>query len=285
MIEVSEEILKLYTGLFPTGRAWGFKNITQSQWILSDCHWEDNNVWKDEEFWCDGEIMVLSGRLYNFYAYTHEDFAPEGWRIPTDDDFKTLEMYLGMSQSEADDIGGRGTNEGSKLAGNYDMWIPDGVDNLRNDPEFGTSGFDALPSGDRYDDGFFNDNVNIRMVFYGFDPLEGENRAGVRGIDTRLTSISRSNGYIEDGSNYAREALSVRLIKEDSENPGFLMDADGNVYETIKIGNQVWTRQNWVSTKLKTGVDIPNVEDNTEWANTNTLAYCNYNNDINNALK
>jgi hypothetical protein len=32
------------------------------------------------------------------------------WRIPTDDDFKELEMHLGMSEADADDEGLRGTD-------------------------------------------------------------------------------------------------------------------------------------------------------------------------------
>lgn len=40
-----------------------------------------------------------------------QEAAPEGWRVPTDDDWKSLEMALGMSQSEADSRGWRGTNQ------------------------------------------------------------------------------------------------------------------------------------------------------------------------------
>ena len=53
-------------------------------------------------------------------------------------------MVLGMSQSEADDFGPRGTNEGSKLAGNADLWYSG---DLENNSEFGTSGFNGLPAG------------------------------------------------------------------------------------------------------------------------------------------
>ena len=87
------------------------------------------------------------GYLYNWYAVDDSrNIAPEGWHVPTDDEIKQLEMHLGMSQSEADDTGYRGTNEGSKLAGRADIWI-DG--NLENNSEFGTSGFMALPGGYR----------------------------------------------------------------------------------------------------------------------------------------
>ena len=57
-----------------------------------------------------------------------------------------LEMFLGMSEEEANSEGWRETDEGSKLAGNSDLWL-DG--NLKQNPEFGISGFNALPAGYR----------------------------------------------------------------------------------------------------------------------------------------
>ena len=90
------------------------------------------------------------GNLYNWYAVDDSrNIAPEGWHIPTDEEIKELEMALGMSQSEADDTGWRGTNEGSKLAGRADLWT-DGA--LENNAEFDTSGFSFLPGGYRYYD-------------------------------------------------------------------------------------------------------------------------------------
>ena len=106
------------------------------------------------------------GYLYNWYAVETGNLAPEGWHVPTDDEIKELEMYLGMSQEEADDTGWRGTNEGSKLAGRADLWI-DG--DLGNNPEFGTSGFDFLPGGYRLHDGGSYGGMGNRgyfLVFY-----------------------------------------------------------------------------------------------------------------------
>lgn len=60
--------------------------------------------------------VATYGRLYNWYAVDDSrNIAPEGWHVPTDEDWKQLEMYLGMSQATADSINWRGYDEGGKL--------------------------------------------------------------------------------------------------------------------------------------------------------------------------
>lgn len=70
--------------------------------------------------------------------------CPDGWHLPSDDEWKELEMYLGMSQSEADDLGWRGTDEGGKLKETGTThWISP------NTGATNESGFTALPGGRR----------------------------------------------------------------------------------------------------------------------------------------
>jgi uncharacterized protein (TIGR02145 family) len=104
------------------------------------------------------------GKLYNWYTVNDErGICPEGYHVPSDDEYSELEVYLGMSESETDIIGFRGTNEGSKLAGNSELW---NIGVLVIDPEFGTSGFDALPAGYRvYSSGDF-DTVGKHCYFW-----------------------------------------------------------------------------------------------------------------------
>ncbi len=59
-------------------------------------------------------------------------------------------------------------------------------------------------------------------------------------------------------------------------------DIDGNVYNTVSIGLQVWMKENLKTTKYNDGTAIPNVTDNTAWRNSTTSAYCWYDNDISN---
>jgi uncharacterized protein (TIGR02145 family) len=60
-------------------------------------------------------------------------------------------------------------------------------------------------------------------------------------------------------------------------------DIDGNVYNEIVIGNQVWMGANLKVTRFNDGTQIPLIIDNNTWLNLTTPAYCWYNNDsINN---
>ena len=58
-----------------------------------------------------------------------------------------------------------------------------------------------------------------------------------------------------------------------------LVDYDGNVYDTVIIGTQVWMKQNLKVTHYNDGVPIPNVPDSVTWGNLTTGARCYYHND------
>ena len=56
----------------------------------------------------DEEAEQRLQTLGNYYTYYQAlDNCPDAWRLPTDDDWKQLEMALGMSKEEADKTGWR----------------------------------------------------------------------------------------------------------------------------------------------------------------------------------
>jgi uncharacterized protein (TIGR02145 family) len=76
--------------------------------------------------------------------------CPSGWHMPSDEEWKELEMYLGMSRSDADNTSFRGTTEGGKLKETgYSRW------QSPNTGATNSSGFTAPGSGYRLDDGDF----------------------------------------------------------------------------------------------------------------------------------
>jgi uncharacterized protein (TIGR02145 family) len=65
--------------------------------------------------------------------------------------------------------------------------------------------------------------------------------------------------------------------KDDSIDP--VTDIDGNVYETVMIGNQVWMAENLRTTRLNDGTEIKLITKNQEWYNNSSPAFSWYNND------
>jgi len=134
---------------------WMAENLKVTHYRNGDpiSHLTDNNDWRTASSgaYCaynnDPDKAEIYGFLYNWYAVEDSrGLAPEGWRIPTDNDIKQLEIFLGMSESQANSTGWRGTNEGSKLAGDSDLWFSG---ELEDNSNFGSSGFNFLPSGER----------------------------------------------------------------------------------------------------------------------------------------
>jgi uncharacterized protein (TIGR02145 family) len=55
-------------------------------------------------------------------------------------------------------------------------------------------------------------------------------------------------------------------------------DIDGNIYNTVTIGTQIWLKENLKVTHYRNGDSIPNVIYDTLWFNLSSGAYCDYNN-------
>ena len=76
-----------------------------------------------------------------------QGICPIGWHLPSDIEWMELEMYLGMSQSDAESEGYRGTDEGDKLKKEEDC---SGTNNC------GITGFNAQLGGTRSIDGIYS---------------------------------------------------------------------------------------------------------------------------------
>lgn len=122
-------------------QTWFAENLnydTPSSWLSKNLTYGTSESWNYDNNPANG---VIYGRLYTWDAALIA--CPEGYHLPTDKEWKILEMELGMSQSEADLFGWRGSEEGFNLKSKSD-WNGDNI-----------SGFDALPGGYRYSTGLF----------------------------------------------------------------------------------------------------------------------------------
>lgn len=67
--------------------------------------------------------------------------------------------------------------------------------------------------------------------------------------------------------------LLFNACKKDAK-PLTVTDYDGNVYKTVKIGNQIWMAENLKTTHYRNGDPIENVVDAQQWAAKTAGAYC-----------
>lgn len=153
----------------------------------------DNTEW---EFAISGAYSIYDdsiqnnntyGKLYNWYAVNTGKLAPKGWHVPTESEWTTLAINLGGE-----------TIAGGKMKST----------NLWNNPNTGatnSSGFSALPAGDRYTAGFYS-SKNEKTIFWtatSVNALQSE---------TRVLLANNAGLLLNYAHNYA--GLSVRCIRD-----------------------------------------------------------------------
>ena len=189
---------------------WMAENLKVTHYRNGDSilHVLDRSVWDvlSTGAYCgynnDSSNIAIYGLLYNWYAVNDNRFiAPEGWHIATDEEWKQLEMYLGMSQTQADSTYYRGTNEGGKLKefGTIHWFAP-------NEGATNESGFTALPGGLR---GMNDTYYNIGASANFWTSIEfSSNRSWYRSLNVYFSEIIREAGVNILG-------ISVRCVKDD----------------------------------------------------------------------
>jgi uncharacterized protein (TIGR02145 family) len=89
-------------------------------------------------------------------------------------------------------------------------------------------------------------------------------------IFSLLISFKQSNGQ---PSNKDTDSSGITDLQTHT-----VKDINGNVYNTVTIGTQVWMKENLKTTKYNDGTKIPNIKVNSTWASLTTGAYCDYEN-------
>ena len=143
----------------------------------------------------NNEFGKTYGLLYNWYAVNdNKKIAPDGWHIPTDDEWKKLEKQLGMSASETEKTSWRGTHEGEKLKtlkieiSGEDAWTKTGDIWATNE-----SGFTALAGGCCMFDGRWGD-PGIKSTGFWWSISTNGNDAWYRHLDYKNANVFRYYG-------------------------------------------------------------------------------------------
>jgi len=175
----------------------GYSN---SEWsYLNDTETGAYTIYNDDPIKAE-----IYGYLYNWYAVDDvRGICPEGWHVPSDDEWMELEISMGMSFDETHNSGWRGTDQGSLLAGNMDLWF---AGDLENNPFFGWSGFLALPGGCRnYSDGRYEDIRRYSCFWSSTGSTNG--LAWSRNLGHHYSEVFRSDDFKQYG-------FSVRCIRD-----------------------------------------------------------------------
>ncbi len=178
---------------------------------------EDKKTWYDFALytsafcWYDNYVSTGSvyGALYTWPAAMHvidavsdtqgsiQGVCPDGWHLPSDSEWKQLEMYLGMSQADADTTGWRGTDEGGKLKSAGTVYW--------ESPNTGTNetGFNAYGGGWRYGAGYDKD-FGKSGIFWSSSLAADQ--GWMRRLDNNSSRIYRNYTGLYEGH-------SVRCVK------------------------------------------------------------------------
>jgi len=127
--------------------------------------------------------------------------------------------------------------------------------------------------------------INSRGVCWsqGNEPTTKDNKSmdgvGTGNFSSCLTGLIPNKIYYvrayainEAGTGYG----SILPFKTIPSSEGTITDIDGNLYNYISIGSQVWMMENLRTTKYRNGDPISEITQNFEWSNLRTGAYCNY---------
>jgi uncharacterized protein (TIGR02145 family) len=148
------------------------------------------------------------GALYNWYTVQNGKLCPQGWRVPTDEEWTTLENYLSENGFNFD--GSIGFNGYAKALASDSGWNPSETIGAPGNTDFpqkrNATGFSALPGGVR--------DANQRLFGaagnYGIWWTSSEVNSATawdRGVDYSLSTLGRVNVNKATG-------FSVRCLKE-----------------------------------------------------------------------
>jgi len=245
--------------------------------------------------WCYYDNDPTKGKLYNWYAVMgihdndpntpNKEFAPEGWHVPSKEDWEVLRGNLTGLRYYTGGFG-KCNSWVAKSMASTSGWVPDGntdasigvEQNLNN-----SSGFNALPTG-----------------YCDFDGFEGEFREEGKRALFWSSSSSNPNSLTDGASsaelyNYSPEffisgktkmfGLSVRFMRNLPKAPvpiadDTATDQDGNTFGWINYESQNWAIENAQVVTYRDGTPIPQVNaDAEEWGFLTTGAWCYYDND------
>ena len=153
--------------------------------------------------------LVELGYLYNWYAVSDSrSLCPNGWHVPTDGEWMILEIGLGMSEDDAIDTGGRGTDQGDQMKSEFGWWY-NGDENLDSNGS-NSSGFTGLQGGQKFREGWYQ-NHGEQGHWWSSSPDTSNSCCGPRSWSR---SLSATSGLVGRSAGPTQSGRSVRCLKD-----------------------------------------------------------------------
>jgi uncharacterized protein (TIGR02145 family) len=187
--KILSEIKPQYESVRIGNQEWMTRNLDVDRFRNGDLipHVESDEEWKKagengQPAWCyydnDPENGKKYGKLYNWFAVNDpRGLAPEGYHVPTDEEWTILEEFLGgkdIACHKMKSVKGWEYEDGELQNGNGDN----------------SSGLNGLPGGFRNYDGSFS---SIRFYAFFWSAAEnGSNTAWIRNLNASTSNVNRS---------------------------------------------------------------------------------------------
>ncbi len=225
---ITDENLNMYDTIKIGEQCWMAENVNVGEKMNIDENKDNNNCNNIKKFCYDDDEYNCEryGGLYQWNNASCDNICLEGWVLPTDEDWKKLEIQIGMEEENARQIGMRG-DISYKLKHDI-FWDGDN-----------SSSFYALPGG------WLNENKNFvnKDMFTAFwtQTEYNDDDAWVRSFSSYEDSISRLNLNKDVG-------LSIRCILEedsveDIDTAEATIDEETMEQEEIKVCEKDYLNQ------------------------------------------
>ena len=215
------------------GHCWMLKNLAATSGVTSGVY-----AYKSQQFPDETGNVAAHGRLYD-EAAAMQDICPEGWSLPT----TTLLEYV-RSHYTADELR------------NNIGWINGGTNE---------TGFSWDASGMRNGNVGRFEGMSTEGCLWAVDTTGGISRLAMyKMIDycneivcvRDFGGVGASVRCVKDGGELPIEPEPTPEPEPDPTSCGTMVDADGNTYQTVQIGEQCWTKTNLRTTKFRNGKDV-----------------------------
>ena len=238
--------------------------------------------------------LIKYGRLYTWAAATGGTLI-SGMTAATDAEWTTLTDYIDSEYNGSPDDFGVGNhlkhprkNGTPVLSSEYNTSTHPRWDASETHYGRDTVKLGVLPGGRRIDTNGMFQHLGVYCWFWSSE-VSSTNASCFSlysdyGATPSALSINKAYGAI------LRVIRAATSGEQSTYNDGDVIeqvtDYDGNVYDCIRIGTQVWTKQNIATTKYTDGTSIPKVTVNDDWKDLSDTdkAYCDCNNNDSNTF-